>query len=105
MSGQACMGGVTDSPPAPRACEECEREFTPRRRSNARLCGAACKQKAYRRRKSLSVTREHPVRLTFELRDWLHKEVSRRTHERIKAEDARQRAEDARLAAEWELAA
>jgi hypothetical protein len=47
------LGGlVTDRGLAARPCEECGRDFAPRRRSNARLCGAACKQKAYRRRRA-----------------------------------------------------
>jgi len=46
------LGGVTDSRPSPRTCEVCGEPFTPRRRSNATLCGSACKQKAYRRRQA-----------------------------------------------------
>lgn len=90
------LDGVTDSSVSPRACEVCGGTFTPRRRSNARLCGPACKQKAYRRRradlKPLSVT------LTPTVRVWLRAEIDRRTRERLKQEEAR-------LRAEWELAA
>jgi hypothetical protein len=43
---------VTDSRPAPRACEVCGETFRPRRRSNARICKNACKQAAYRRRRA-----------------------------------------------------
>jgi hypothetical protein len=40
---------------APRPCEVCGRDFTPQRRSNARLCGATCKQKAYRARRAATI--------------------------------------------------
>jgi hypothetical protein len=43
---------VTDSRPAPRACEFCGETFRPRRRSNARICKNACKQAAYRGRRA-----------------------------------------------------
>lgn len=36
----------------PRACAECRIDFTPRRRSDAVFCSAACKSKAHRRKKT-----------------------------------------------------
>jgi hypothetical protein len=41
-----------DTRPAPRRCEVCGEEFTPRRKSTARLCGSGCKQKLYRGRQA-----------------------------------------------------
>lgn len=38
--------------PTPRRCDVCGHAFTPRRKSTARLCGSACKQRAYRRRQA-----------------------------------------------------
>jgi hypothetical protein len=78
---------VTDSPAA-RPCEICGRDFTPRRRSNARLCSSACKQRAYRRRRKLSVTRERP-RLTFEERRILGELVRQRKLAKLAADDRR----------------
>lgn len=45
------LDGVTDSGLTSRPCEVCGERFTPQRRSDARLCGSACKQKAYRLRR------------------------------------------------------
>jgi hypothetical protein len=41
---------VTPPRVAERPCEVCGRMFSPRRRSNARLCSSKCKQRAYRLR-------------------------------------------------------
>jgi hypothetical protein len=101
------LGGVTDSRPSPRTCEVCGKPFTPRRRSNATLCGSTCKQRKYRRRKgarALSVTPAPPfdpstVKIGFEERRGLHIEYGRRTKLRLETE------RKAALAADKEAAA
>jgi hypothetical protein len=89
---------VTDSGLTERACEVCGEQFTPRRRSDARLCGPACKQRAYRLRRTAekpqSVT---PTPLTPSIRSWLHAEIDRRRRAVLAGEPAR-------LRREWELA-
>jgi uncharacterized Zn finger protein (UPF0148 family) len=67
-----------------RACEACGVELvqpaTGRRRTT---CSGACRQKAFRKRHA-----PRPVRLTAELREFLRREVDRRTRARLAAADA-----------------
>jgi hypothetical protein len=90
---------VTDRPSA-RPCEVCGEDFTPRRRSNARICSNRCRQMAHRRRsrQRLSVTPERP-RLTFDERRILGEIVRKRKLAKLEAED---RHLNARIRAEFE---
>lgn len=74
---------------APRPCSVCGASFVPRRKSTARLCSSACKQRAYRRRRVTDSPSRH---LTFELREALRHEVDRRRRARL-AEADREEAE------------
>lgn len=85
-------GGVTDTGCEPRPCKVCGLEFTPRRRSNAQLCGAACKQKAWRDRSRQGAAangngHNRLVQFTPEWRAWLRGEIDRRSRLRAAAEE------------------
>ena len=90
-------GRVTDSGLSPRPCRVCGEPFTPTRRSNAWLCGPACKQRAYRRRKSSS--KAAAVTLSARDRARLRDEVARRT---LALEDQARAEADRELAAAFE---
>ena len=72
----------------PCACETCGAPFTPTR-SDGRYCSSPCRQKAYRQRAQSHVldlaepssqgNGKSPFRLTPETREWLRREIDRRT--------------------------
>ena len=76
-------------------CSFCGEPFTPRR-SDAAYCSNAHRQAAYRRRRVTDNGAE-PVRLTFELRERLRREVSRRRLLAVAAENEALRLRDAEL--------
>ena len=76
-------------------CSFCGEPFTSRR-SDAAYCSNAHRQAAYRRRR-VTDAGTAPVRLTFELRERLRREVSRRRLLALAADDEAQRLRDAEL--------
>jgi hypothetical protein len=85
---------VTDSP-APRPCEVCGEDFTPKRRSNARVCSNRCRQAGFRKRRRVAAAAARttaPRRLSFDERQALRAEIDRRRRA-LRAEADRQEAQ------------
>ncbi len=67
------------------SCRFCGEAFTASR-SDAAYCSNACRQAAYRRRR-VTDNGTAPVRLTYELREHLRREIDRRRRLTIAAEE------------------
>ncbi len=81
------------------ACRQCGRPFEANR-SDAVYCSNACRQKAHRGRHAVIRNGAERVRLTFELRERLRREISRRRLLALAAEDEALRIRDAELGRE-----